>query len=127
MPARRPAIRLCAPTHEPTRPPSTHHNASAAVSVPFHQIMRSTCPVFTVALHRLLFGRTYPRATYLSLIPVVAGVALATYGDYHYTRAGFWLTLLGVVLASVKVRLAAVPIPRTTLIPPDRQSSPTAS
>ncbi|KAL1897642.1 hypothetical protein Sste5346_003948 [Sporothrix stenoceras] len=74
----------------------------AMVSIPFHQIMRSTCPVFTVLIYRLRYNRTYSTKTYLSLIPVVCGVGLATYGDYYFTAAGFILTFLGVVLASVK-------------------------
>ena len=73
-----------------------------AVSVPFHQIMRSTCPVFTILIHRVVFGRKYAIATYAAVMPIVAGVALATYGDYYFTMAGFLLTLLGVVLASLK-------------------------
>lgn len=74
----------------------------AAVSVPFHQIMRSTCPVFTILLYRLVYSRDYSMATYLSLVPTIIGVGLATYGDYYFTSIGFFLTLLGVVLASVK-------------------------
>ncbi|KAH8899927.1 TPT-domain-containing protein [Thozetella sp. PMI_491] len=72
------------------------------VSIPFHQIMRSTCPVFAVLIYRLRYKRAYSAKTYLSLVPVVAGVGLATYGDYYFTTAGFCLTLLGVVLAAVK-------------------------
>lgn len=74
----------------------------AAVSVPFHQIMRSTCPVFTIIIHRVFYGRTYSKATYAAVIPIVLGVALATYGDYYFTITGFLLTLLGVILASIK-------------------------
>jgi len=74
----------------------------AMVSIPFHQIMRSTCPVFTVLIYRLRYKRTYSTMTYLSLIPIVIGVGFATYGDYYFTGAGFLLTLLGVVLASIK-------------------------
>lgn len=74
----------------------------AMVSIPFHQIMRSTCPVFTVLIYRLRYKRTYSIKTYLSLIPVVCGVGLATYGDYYFTAVGFFLTFLGVVLASAK-------------------------
>lgn len=74
----------------------------AMVSIPFHQIMRSTCPVFTVLIYRVRYKRTYSQKTYLSLIPVVCGVGLATYGDYYFTPAGFVLTSLGVVLASAK-------------------------
>jgi hypothetical protein len=50
-----------------------------------------------------MYKRLYPTRTYLALIPVVVGVGLATYGDYHFTPAGFSLTLLGVILAAVKV------------------------
>lgn len=72
------------------------------VSIPFHQIMRSTCPVFAVIIYRVRYKRTYSNETYLSLIPVVMGVGLATYGDYYFTKAGFILTLLGVILAVIK-------------------------
>ena len=67
--------------------------------------MRSTCPVFTIVIYRVFYGRSYSNATYLSLIPIIFGVGLATYGDYYFTRNGFLLTLLGVALASVKVSL----------------------
>jgi hypothetical protein len=76
------------------------------VSVPFHQILRSTCPIFTLLLSRLFYNRTYPTSTYLSLLPIILGVGLATYGDYYFTVSGFFLTLLGVVLASVKTVLS---------------------
>jgi hypothetical protein len=72
-------------------------------SIPFHQIMRSACPVFTVLIYRLRYHRTYSTTTYLSLIPIVLGVGLVTYGDYYFTAPGFLLTLLGVVLAAIKV------------------------
>lgn len=72
------------------------------VSVPFHQIARSTTPVITVAAYRLLFGRAYSTETYLSLIPIVLGVGMTTYGEYYFTLAGFLLTFLGVALAVAK-------------------------
>ncbi|MCJ1453271.1 UAA transporter [Mycoblastus sanguinarius] len=74
----------------------------AMVSVPFHQIMRSICPIFTILLYRVYYLRSYSWATYLSLIPVVLGVGLATYGDYYFTTLGFIITLLGVLLSSLK-------------------------
>lgn len=74
----------------------------AMVSVPFHQIARSTSPIATVAIYRGFFGRTYSNATYLSLMPVVLGVILSTYGDLEFTMLGAFLTFLGVALASVK-------------------------
>jgi len=72
------------------------------VSVPFHQIMRSTSPIFTVLIYRLRYSQTYSARTYISLVPITLGVGLATYGDYCFTITGFNLTLLGVVLSSIK-------------------------
>ena len=72
------------------------------VSLPFHQTLRSTCPVVAVLIYRIHYARLYSTATYLSLIPLVLGVSLATYGDYYFTPVGFLLTLLGVLLASLK-------------------------
>ncbi|KAK5694980.1 hypothetical protein LTR17_024721 [Elasticomyces elasticus] len=74
----------------------------AAVSVPFHQIMRSLCPICTIAIYRVVYGRTYSKETYISMIPLILGVALATAGDYYATLIGFLLTALGVVLAAIK-------------------------
>jgi hypothetical protein len=74
----------------------------AMVSVPFHQVMRSTCPVFTILIYRTVFVRTYSNATYFSMIPLVLGAALATAGDYQASLLGVLLTLLGVLLACSK-------------------------
>ena len=70
--------------------------------MPFHQVSRSTCPVVAVIIYQLYYSRTYSITTYLSLIPIILGVALATYGDYYFTPLGFVLTLLGVILAALK-------------------------
>lgn len=77
----------------------------ALVSIPFHQIMRSTTPLFAIVIYKVFYSRTYSTSTYLSLIPLILGVGLATYGDYYFTILGFVLTLLGTVLASVKTIL----------------------
>jgi len=59
-------------------------------------------PFFTVIIYRVGFSKTYSRATYTSLLPVVAGVGFATAGDYYFTAMGFILTLLGAFLAALK-------------------------
>ncbi|KAI4255307.1 MAG: hypothetical protein LQ352_002639 [Teloschistes flavicans] len=74
----------------------------AMVTVPFHQTVRALTPVFTVAIYRVIFAGIYGTATYLSLIPVIVGVMLASYGDLTATRVGFFITLLGTFLAAVK-------------------------
>ena len=72
------------------------------VSVSFHQIMRSTSPLFTILIYRSWYTRSYATATYISLLPIIFGAALTTYGDYYFTPLGFILTLLGVILAALK-------------------------
>lgn len=72
------------------------------VSVPFHQIMRSTCPVVTILIYRTVYSRSYSKATYLSIIPLVVGAGLATAGDYQASLLGVLLTMLGVLLACIK-------------------------
>jgi len=49
-----------------------------------------------------LFRTRFNGQKLVSLIPVVAGVGFATYGDYYFTRWGFLLTLTGTVLAAMK-------------------------
>ncbi|KAK9454913.1 triose-phosphate transporter family-domain-containing protein [Dipodascopsis uninucleata] len=72
------------------------------VTVPFHQIVRAMTPFFTVIIYVVGFRKVYSTMTYISLIPVVAGVGFATAGDYYFTPIGFILTLLGAFLAALK-------------------------
>lgn len=59
-------------------------------------------PLFTIVLAAIFLGKRSSTATYLSLVPVVLGVVLATYGDYYFTSWGLILTLLGTLLAALK-------------------------
>ncbi|KIL62943.1 hypothetical protein M378DRAFT_80446 [Amanita muscaria Koide BX008] len=72
------------------------------VTIPFHQVVRATTPVFIVLLSGLLLGSRSNRNKVLSLIPVVAGVSIATYGDFSFSWWGLILTLLGTVLSAMK-------------------------
>lgn len=72
------------------------------VTVPFHQVIRATTPLFAMALNIGLYHSQYPLMTYLSLLLVVAGVGFATFGDYYFKPMGFFLTLLGAFLAALK-------------------------
>jgi hypothetical protein len=81
-----------------------------AVSVPFHQTMRSATPVVTILLYNLIYfcGGTGPLRcdfsgeTYLTMIPLILGIAFTTKGDFTATTMGCFLTMAGVVLASAK-------------------------
>jgi drug/metabolite transporter (DMT)-like permease len=86
-------------------PLSTVSDSSHLVTVPFHQIIRSTTPLFVIILSILLYSKSFPLQTYLSLVPVTIGVALATAGDYYFTPVGFLLTLFGTLLAAIKTIL----------------------
>jgi hypothetical protein len=74
------------------------------VSVPFYQTMRMLCPFFTILIFRLWYSRSYSAMTYLSLVPIILGAGMTTIGELSFTDAGFIITILGVVLAAVKVR-----------------------
>ncbi|KAF6751176.1 triose-phosphate transporter family-domain-containing protein [Ephemerocybe angulata] len=90
------------------------------VTVPFHQCVRASAPLFTIALSALLLRKYSSKAKLVSLIPVMLGVALATYGDYYFTPRGFLLTLLGTLLAALKTivtNLLQSPKPRDPLPP----------
>lgn len=69
------------------------------VTVPFHQVVRATTPVFTILLSILFLSKRFSVSIYISLIPVIVGVALATMGEYNFSAMGFVLTLLGTFLA----------------------------
>jgi hypothetical protein len=75
------------------------------VSLAFFQIIRTTVPIFTATIYRVWFSRSYFFNTYLSLIPIIIGAGLTTVGEYHFSGPGLLITLLGVVLAAVKVSL----------------------
>ncbi|KAF8892896.1 triose-phosphate transporter family-domain-containing protein [Infundibulicybe gibba] len=72
------------------------------VTVPFHQVVRAATPLFTIFFSVSILGIQSSRTICISLIPVIAGVGLATYGDYYFTRWGFVLTLIGTALAALK-------------------------
>ncbi|RYO77170.1 hypothetical protein DL762_009438 [Monosporascus cannonballus] len=86
----------------PLKASTADNRHRAMVSVPFHQVVRSTTPLFTTFLFRVLFNRTFSTETYLSLVPIIFGVTIATYGDFTFTDLGFILTFLGVILAAFK-------------------------
>ncbi|KAF9045472.1 triose-phosphate transporter family-domain-containing protein [Panaeolus papilionaceus] len=87
------------------------------VTVPFHQVVRASSPFFTILFSALLLGKRSSRRKLLSLVPVVIGVGFATYGDYYFTPLGFFLTLLGTLLAALKTILTNVILMQTPVNP----------
>ncbi|GMK54145.1 hypothetical protein CspeluHIS016_0107310 [Cutaneotrichosporon spelunceum] len=72
------------------------------VTVPFHQVVRAATPLFTIFITAVFLRQKISAMKIVSLLPVVAGVGLATYGDYYFTTWGLILTLLGTFLAALK-------------------------
>ncbi len=77
------------------------------VSLALHQIIRSTAPVFNIAIEMAMsrFQSRVGGAVLLSLLPIVAGVSLATVGEagqMTFTRWGLVLTFAGVILSCIK-------------------------
>lgn len=82
------------------------NRALGLVSLSIHQIIRATAPVLTVLLTILLELRTsssYSTSTFLSLVPIVLGVMLATYSrGTGASLHGTLITFLGAVTAVLK-------------------------
>ncbi|WWC86512.1 uncharacterized protein L201_001389 [Kwoniella dendrophila CBS 6074] len=72
------------------------------VSIPFHQVVRASTPLFTIFIAAIFLRARFSAMKLVSLLPVVAGVGFATYGDYDFTALGLILTLLGTFLAALK-------------------------
>ncbi|KAI5120319.1 hypothetical protein M0805_000379 [Coniferiporia weirii] len=72
------------------------------VTVPFHQVVRAATPIFVMAVSFAFLNTRYSAKKMVSLLPVIAGVGFATFGDYYFTTWGLLLTLFGTFLAALK-------------------------
>lgn len=61
----------------------TSHKATSLVPVSLVHTIKALSPIVTVAIFRLFFGVRYKSISYISLIPLVAGVILACYRPKH--------------------------------------------
>ncbi|KAK5578337.1 hypothetical protein RB653_008007 [Dictyostelium firmibasis] len=77
------------------------------VPVSFMQTVKSSVPLFTVILTSLFFSNiggkkvTFTRGTYLSMIPIVGGVCVASLSEVNFNQAGFIAALASSILSAV--------------------------
>lgn len=79
------------------------------VSIPLHQVIRSSGPAITILLTLVLLCKplsSYTLQTYLSLIPSILGIVITTMGSqYSASTVGIMLTMAGAVFAALKTIL----------------------
>ncbi|KAG5545531.1 hypothetical protein RHGRI_017885 [Rhododendron griersonianum] len=59
------------------------------VAVSFSHIIKSGEPAFSVLVSRFFLGQAFPLAVYLSLLPIIGGVALAAANELNFNLTGF--------------------------------------
>ncbi|KAL1838895.1 hypothetical protein VTJ49DRAFT_2086 [Mycothermus thermophilus] len=74
-------------------------NATSKIPVSLVHTIKGLSPLFTVLAYRFFFDIRYPRATYLSLVPLTVGVMLACSGKHSF--GGHFLGILYALLAAI--------------------------
>lgn len=75
-------------------------NATQRIPVSLVHLIKGLSPLFTVFAYRFIYQIRYPTATYVSLIPLTAGVMLACTGKHHSFQGEF-VGILFALLAAI--------------------------
>lgn len=80
--------------------------ALEAGSVSFTHVVKSAEPVFAALFSKLLLHQTFSLPTYLSLIPIIGGVALSSMTDFTFSLRSFIPAMLSNVFHQLRIVLS---------------------
>ena len=84
------------------------------------QAICATTPAFVVALALLMFRQLESRGVCLALVPVIAGLVLATGAEPSFDALGFTAAVAATVLRALKTVLQVRPKPAWRALAPQR-------
>ena len=67
----------------------TYNICLILIPVSFLNTIKSSVPIFTVLICRFYYQLHFPQSTYFSLVPIVMGVGMASYGELSFNMIGF--------------------------------------
>jgi drug/metabolite transporter (DMT)-like permease len=70
------------------------------VTVSLMQTIKTTVPAFTVILQVVFLSKRFPAMIYISLIPTICGVMLASWSEPTFDMRGFWAAVLSSVMTA---------------------------
>jgi solute carrier family 35 protein E4 len=72
------------------------------VEVSFAMTIGATAPLFTVIISAIVLAKQYSRFVYMSLVPIIVGMLMASKGEMHFDMVGFTCCTIGVIFRAVK-------------------------
>jgi len=78
------------------------------VPVSFMQTIKSSVPAFTVLLQVMFFHKSFSWDTYLSLLPVVGGVGVASWAEVNFVKVGFYAALVASIITALMAIVSGV-------------------
>jgi len=78
------------------------HFSIWSVPVSYAHTVKATMPLFTIALTKILFNTQYSTQTYLSLLPIVLGVTIASLTELNFNTLGLITALISTFFFSLQ-------------------------